>query len=188
MTEQDRKDDLVKVSENEEQAGGDNGIENAGIGEQPEEAQKSELELALQDAAHNRDRWLRAVADLDNYKKRSATEKSNILKFKYEELLRDLLPVVDNLERALEAKGAETDPLTEGVHMILGMFKNVLARYEVKEIEALGKPFDPHLHEALGRVPDSSKPVNTIVQEYEKGYLYKDKLLRPSKVMVSYTE
>ena len=109
------------------------------------------LEKALKEAEENRDRWIRAVADLENYKKRAMQEKSKLLKYRNEELLRDLVAVVDNLERALmhcEAAG-RSDALADGVCMITKMFREILERYGVKEIKALGEPFDPHLHEAI---------------------------------------
>ncbi len=98
---------------------------------------------------------MRAVAELENYKKRTLQEKSRLLKYRNEELLRDLLPIVDNMERALghcEGEG-RCDPLTEGVSMIAGMFRDTLVRFGVTEIKSLGEPFDPHVHEALARIP-----------------------------------
>ncbi len=145
------------------------------------------LEKALKEAEENRDRWMRAVADLENYKKRALQEKSKFLKYRNEELLRDLLAVVDNLERAqmhCEAAG-RSDALADGVCMIAKMFREVLDRYGVKEIKALGETFDPHLHEAIARVPAGGKPANQVVEEMEKGYMYQDRLLRPAKVVVS---
>ena len=121
----------------------------------PAESEKDPLDRALKDAEENRDRWMRAVAELENYKKRAMQEKSRLLKYKNEELLRELLPIVDNMERALghcEAEG-RCDPMTEGVSMIAGMFRDILGRFGVTEIKSQGEPFDPHVHEALGRVP-----------------------------------
>jgi len=145
------------------------------------------LEKALKEAEENRDRWMRAVADLENYKKRALQEKSKFLKYRNEELLRDLLVVVDNLERAqthCEAVG-RSDALADGVCMITKMLKEILERYGVKPIKALGEPFDPHTHEAIARVPAGGRPVNHVVEEMEKGYMYQDRLLRPAKVVVS---
>jgi molecular chaperone GrpE len=143
------------------------------------------LEVAQKQAAENKDKWIRAVAELDNYKKRAIQERSNILKYKNEEVLRDMLPIVDNLSRALEHAPNKKDPVVEGVSMVLGMFKDVLSRYGVTEITALGNTFDPHKHEAIARVPAQDAEPNTIVEELEKGYQYQDRLLRPSKVVVA---
>lgn len=145
------------------------------------------LEKALKEAEENRDRWIRAVADLENYKKRAIQEKSTLLKYRNEELLRDLVAVVDNLERAqmhCEAAG-RSDALADGVCMITKMFREILERYGVKEIKALGELFDPHLHEAIARMPAQDKAANQVVEEMEKGYMYQDRLLRPAKVVVS---
>jgi molecular chaperone GrpE len=162
--------------------------EGAG-GEKVEEGQTEldPLKKALKEAEENRDRWMRAVADFENYKKRALQEKSKFLKYRNEELLRDLLTIVDNIERAqmhCETTG-RSDALADGVCMIAKMFREVLDRYGVKEMKALGETFDPHLHEAIARVPAANKPANQVVEEMEKGYMYQDRLLRPAKVVVS---
>lgn len=145
---------------------------------------------AVQEAEDNRDRWMRTAADLDNFKKRSVQEKSRILKYGNEQLLRDLLPVLDNLERALEHSehAPASDSLVKGVTLIAEMYKGVLEKYGVTEIEALGQPFDPNLHEAVMRLSVPGQMPNQVVQELEKGYMYHDRLLRPAKVAVSANE
>jgi molecular chaperone GrpE len=148
---------------------------------------EDELEAAKKEAAENRDRWMRAVADLENFKKRSIQEKSKLLKYKFEELLRDLLTVVDSIGRALghcEQAGRD-DAVAEGVCMISEMFQGLLSKYGVTEIDSLGKPFDPNVHEALAQVPMPDREPNTVIEVMEKGYMYHDRLLRPSKVVVS---
>ncbi|MGO9568162.1 MAG: nucleotide exchange factor GrpE [Desulfomonilaceae bacterium] len=145
------------------------------------------LEKALKEVEENRDHWMRAAAEFENYKKRALQEKSKFLKYRNEELLRDLLVVVDNLERAqmhCEAAG-RSDALADGVCMVTKMFRDILERYGVREIKALGGPFDPHVHEAIARVPAQGEPANQVVEEMEKGYMYQDRLLRPAKVVVS---
>lgn len=145
------------------------------------------LEDAMKHVEENRDRWMRSVAELENFKKRSATERNRLVKYKNEDLLRDLLPIIDNMERALthcEIAG-RSDPFVDGVCMILGMFRDVLKRYGVTEVSALGEAFDPYRHEALMRVPVPDKDPNTVVGVLEKGYLYQDRLLRAAKVSVS---
>lgn len=145
------------------------------------------LQEALTDAAANRDRWMRAVADLENFKKRSLQERSKLLKYRNEELLRDLLGVVDNLNRALVhcSETGRSDAVADGVCMIAKMFREILERYGVKEIESIGRPFDPRYQEAIARVPSPDKEPNTVMEELEKGYMYQDRLLRPAKVVVS---
>lgn len=155
--------------------------------ETAEEAPVDLLEEARKEAAENRDRWIRAVADLENFRKRSIQERSNLLKYKNEEILRDLVAVMDNMDRALKYcdPTGKPDPLAEGICMVSGMFKDILGRYGVQEIKALGEPFDPHMHEAVARVPAGDNQSNTVVEEVEKGYMYQDRLLRPSKVVVA---
>lgn len=156
--------------------------------DEKETPQPDPLESALKEAEENRDRWIRAVAELENYKKRSLQERSKLLKYRNEELLRDLLSIVDNLGRALSHSDetGRKDPLVEGVAMTEKMFRDILHKYGVTEISALGQSFDPHLHEAIARVPcpENGRP-NEVVQEVEKGYMYQDRLLRPTKVVVS---
>jgi molecular chaperone GrpE len=159
----------------------------------PEEEQEIEAEAvdlltqARQEATENKDRWMRALADLDNFRKRATLERSNYLKYRNEDLLRDLLPIIDNIDRALNFcdQTQKADPLTDGFCMVAQMFRDTLARHDVHEIEALGKPFDPHLHEAIARVPAGDKENNLVVQELEKGFTYHDRLLRASKVVVA---
>jgi molecular chaperone GrpE len=148
------------------------------------------LAAAQHEAEANRDRWVRAVADLENFKKRSLQEKTRLLKYSHEDLLRDLLPVLDNLDRALShcTAAGRTDTLSEGVCLVANMFKEILERYHVKEIKALGEPFNPHVHEAIARVSAPAEQANVVVEELEKGYMYEDRLLRPAKVVVATAE
>jgi molecular chaperone GrpE len=145
------------------------------------------LEAATKEAAENRDRWMRAVADLENYKKRAAHERGILLRYRHEEVLRDLLPVKDNLERALDncKETDSTKAVLEGVAMIAKMLGEVLTKHGLTEIVALGESFDPHLHEAIAQTPSGDQEPNMVLHEMEKGYLYHDRLLRPSKVVVS---
>lgn len=151
------------------------------------ETVRDPLEEAQEKASENRDRWLRAVAELENYKKRTLQEKTRLLKYKNEELLRDLLPVIDNLRRAVHHCGetSRSDRLLDGLKIVSDMFREILGKYGVTEIEALGKPFDPQFHEALARVNSPGTEPNLVVEELEKGYMYHDRLLRPSKVAIS---
>ncbi len=152
-----------------------------------EKVEVDPLEAAQKEAEENRDRWVRAVAELENYRKRTAQERSRMQKYRYEALLRDLLPIVDNMDRAVHhcSETGESDGVAEGLCMIAGMFRDLLQKYGVKEIGSLGEPFDPKFHEAIARLPTSDKPANVVVEEMEKGYLYQDRLLRPAKVVVA---
>jgi molecular chaperone GrpE len=150
----------------------------------PEEA----LASSQAEAAKNWDLYLRARADLENYRKRAQREKEELSRFANENLLREILPVMDNLERALEhARQTPNDSagLMQGVEMTLAQLHKVLERCGAVPIEALGQPFDPSRHEALGQVESAEQPPNTVVQELHRGYLLNERLLRPALVMVA---
>ncbi|MFH0822988.1 MAG: nucleotide exchange factor GrpE [Pseudomonadota bacterium] len=144
------------------------------------------LELE-KESAENRDKWMRTAAELENYRKRAVQERSKLLKYRNEELLRDLLPVLDNFERALSWSGdaEDSNPVTEGVRIISKLLMETMERYGVKGFSSLGEPFDPNVHEALSKIPMADKEPNTVIEELEKGYMYNDRLLRPAKVVVS---
>lgn len=202
MSEQNIQKGNVKISTEPEKRYGTSGSEIqehkastpvpvSGTDEAPveiqEESAPNPLEEAERLASENRDRWLRAVAELENFKKRSLQEKSKLLKYRNEELLRDLLGIRDNLQRAVSHGSAagRTDGLMDGLKIVSDMFKDVLTKYGVTEIEAIGKPFDPQFQEALSKVKSPGTEPNLVVEELEKGYLYHDRLLRPAKVVIS---
>lgn len=151
----------------------------------PAEAAPSEIETLCAELAAAKDRWLRERADLENFKKRAVREKADALRFANEGLLRDLLPVIDNLERAVDHGRAsrEIDPILAGVELVLRSLTEVLARHGVKPVEARGTPFDPSQHEAIGHVA-SGEPPNTVVDEHQRGYVLHERLLRPALVTV----
>lgn len=133
------------------------------------------------------DRVLRVAAEMENTRKRLEREKSEGICFANESLLRDLLPIVDNLERAV-AHGEEEgsfQALLEGVRLTLKNFGDTLGKYGCKGFESMGKPFDPNFHEAVMQQESSEHPEKTVVQEFQKGYTLKDRLLRPAMVVVS---
>ena len=134
-----------------------------------------------------RDKYLRSQAEFDNYRKRTQKESEQARKYQALNLIRDLLPVVDNLQRALAA--AETSDqisdLIAGVQIVSNQILKVLGRYHAKPIQAAGQPFDPNLHEAIQQLPDSDVPAQNVSQEVEQGYLLHDRVIRPSKVIVS---
>lgn len=130
------------------------------------------------------ERWLRAAADLENYKKRALREREDVLKFGIERLVKDLLPVLDNLDRALAAASGD-DPLVTGVKLVRSSFEQALARHGVKGFSAMGQPFDPARHEALMQVPSAEVPPGTVVLEHGRGFTLNDRLVRPAMVGVS---
>jgi molecular chaperone GrpE len=135
--------------------------------------------------AEIKDRYMRTQADLENYKRRAVREKQDALRFGSENLLRDLLPVIDNLHRALAhaKQGREDDPILTGVELVLRGFDEVLERHGVKVVPARGIPFDPNRHEAISHV-ESEAPANTVIDEHQRGYVLHDRLLRPALVTV----
>jgi molecular chaperone GrpE len=145
---------------------------------------RRELEAKELEARQNYDRLLRQAAELENFKKRAAKEKEDAIRYGNESLLKDLLPVVDNLERAVSYAegGGNGKPLLEGVDMVLKSFLDVLAKHGVKQISAQGQPFDPQKHEAIAQIETEEFSPNTIVAEHHKGYFLLDRLLRPSLV------
>ncbi len=168
------------------------------IGETEEQEVESErdLEKELADAqteiAELRDRMLRAAAENENFKKRVERERQTSLKYAGETIFREFLPVVDNLERAVtqgmvEGVSAEQNltALLEGVQLTLKSVLATLEKFEVKPIESTGKPFDPKHQEAMTMAASDSVPANHVLNEFEKGYYYKDRLLRAAKVVVS---
>jgi molecular chaperone GrpE len=130
------------------------------------------------------ERWVRAVADLENAKKRAARERDEIQKFGVEKLVKDLLPVLDNLDRALAAAAAD-DPLVEGVKLVRSSFEQALSRHGVKGFSALGQPFDPARHEALMQVPTAEAAPGTVVMEHARGFTLHERLVRPAMVGVA---
>lgn len=150
---------------------------------------REQLEATKKEARENYDRYLRQVAELENFKKRANREKDEAIRFANEALVKDLLPVVDNLERAVaHAKdGGNGRPLVEGVEMVLRGFFDTLAKHGVVTISAVGQPFDPEKHEAMAQVESATYDPNTVVEEYHKGYILRDRLLRPALVSVAKT-
>jgi molecular chaperone GrpE len=130
------------------------------------------------------ERCLRLAADLENYKKRAVREREEVLKFGIEKLLKDLLPVVDGLDRALAAAAAD-DPLREGVKLVRATLEQTLARHGVTGFSAMGTKFDPVQHEALLQVPTRDQPPGTVVLEHARGFRLNDRLVRPAMVGVA---
>lgn len=155
----------------------------------PEDQLRNELSKALDDLKVHQDQYLRTLADMENLRKRTQREKEDLAKFANENILREILPVIDNLERAVEhAEQADSsDGLLEGVKMTLTQFSQVLNRFGVEPIDSIGKPFDPALHQAMGQLESAEHPVNTVVQQMQKGYRLNERLLRPAFVMVAKT-
>lgn len=154
----------------------------------PIKEMEAKLETAEQEAKGNYDRFLRLSAEFENYKKRSVREISEFRKYANESLIKEILSVADNLERALDSsrnnKQADTG-LVEGVDMTLKEILNIFEKFSVKAVESLGKPFDPTFHQAVMQEQTDGHPENTVTNEIQKGYMMHDRLIRPAMVVVS---
>ena len=161
-------------------------------GEAAAEDAAKELREAREELAALRDRVLRMAAESENFKKRMERERIAGLKYAGEAIFREMLPVVDNLERAIAqgiVSGAEAEKnlaaLLAGVQLVLKSLLSTLEKFEVKPVESVGEPFDPQKQEALTMEASDTVPASHVILEYEKGYYYKDRLLRAAKVVVS---
>ena len=146
---------------------------------------EAKLAAAEKEKKENWDRYLRTAADLDNLRKRQKRELEDARFDTKSKVLKEMLPVVDNLERAIEhAVQAGTNPIIEGVQLVLRQFLTAFERLDVVPIEAANQPFDPNLHEAISQM-ESEAPPGTVVQVLQRGYRSGDRLLRPALVVVA---
>ena len=152
---------------------------------EPEADGLAELEAARAEAAANYDRYVRAVAELDNYRKRTVRMRAEARDETLRDVLLQIAPILDNLRRALRQETQEADSLKQGIELICGQFNDVLKGYGLSEIESVGQPFDPEFHEALAEIPDDEHVSGTIIEEMEKGYKLNDKVVRYARVVVS---
>jgi molecular chaperone GrpE len=139
------------------------------------------------EAKENRDRMLRIAADFENYKKRGEREKADFLKYANERLLREMLPVMDNLNRALESarRTGEAPGIPWGVSLVVQDLQKVLRKFGIEAILATGKPFDPAFHEALHQVESEDAAPGTVIEEVQRGYTLHGRVLRPALVVVA---
>lgn len=179
-------DTFAKIAPSAEEAAPDTdatAAETAEAASRASEQQPSSLEEEIK-AVH--DRYLRLAAEFENYKKRVQKDQAEYTKYAHERLLRELLPVLDNLQRALEhaQQSGSTNGLIEGVELTCKQYLEVLSRFGVRPIPSVGLPFDPAVHQAVATVDSQGQAPNTIVEEYEKGYYLHDRVLRPAVVTV----
>ena len=151
----------------------------------PLEQLEEQIRLKDEEILKQKDTFLREKAELDNFKKRLTKEKEDFVQFANERLLKELLQIEDNLERAMAAPNATLESLKEGVEMIQKQFKDFLKNQKVEAIEALGKPFDPNLHEVLNQQESEEHEENTVIEEYSKGFTLNGRILRSAKVVIS---
>ena len=168
------------------------GEEQGAAGSDAAQAAAPDLEARVAAQAKElQDRYLRLAAELDNYRKRVVRERAELIRTAHEGLLLEFLPVLDNLERALAAARSSagssraSEALIEGVEITLRLFRGVLEKAGVREIETVGREFDPVVHHAVEQVRVTEVPENTVVEEVLRGYLLDQKVLRPALVKVS---
>ena len=148
---------------------------------------QEELELARSENEAAADMMLRLAAEMDNYKKRAAKERQSLIKYGCQDIVQELLPILDNFERAIESvnQSRDFDSFFEGVEMIFKQMSDALGRKGISKINAVGEVFDPNIHEAVMQVASDEHPENVVVAELQKGYMLHDRVIRPAMVTVS---
>jgi molecular chaperone GrpE len=154
-----------------------------------EEFSGEEIERMAGQLVENRDKYVRLLADFDNFRRRAHKDRQDVIEFGHENLVKDLLSTVDNLDRAIEHAhqndGGDLGSLLQGVELVQRELYAVLAQHEVHVIDAVGSEFDPSLHEAMAQVQDDSVSPNTVIEVLQTGYRLRDRLLRPARVVVA---
>ncbi len=148
------------------------------------EALKGQVDGLNKDLQEKKDRLLRLQADFDNFRRRSAKEREEISAVVTQNFCKDMLPLLDNFERAMAAETKDVEAFQKGVEMIFTQFQEILKKNGLEHIEAIGQKFDPNFHQAVMRVEDPDKEDDTVAQELQKGYMVKGRVIRPSMVQV----
>ncbi|WP_318606432.1 nucleotide exchange factor GrpE [Mitsuokella jalaludinii] len=148
------------------------------------EALKDQVDGLNKDLQEKKDRLLRLQADFDNFRRRSAKEREEISSVVTQNFCKDMLPLLDNFERAMAAETKDVEAFQKGVEMIFTQFQEILKKNGLEHIEAVGQKFDPNFHQAVMRVEDPEKEDDTVAQELQKGYMVKGRVIRPSMVQV----
>lgn len=148
------------------------------------EALKGQVDGLNKDLQEKKDRLLRLQADFDNFRRRSAKEREEISAVVTQNFCKDMLPLLDNFERAMAAGTKDVEAFQKGVEMIFTQFQEILKKNGLEHIEAIGQKFDPNFHQAVMRVEDPEKEDDTVAQELQKGYMVKGRVIRPSMVQV----
>jgi molecular chaperone GrpE len=194
MTENENNSGMTRSAGSNESPLPDGGTGSSeAIMTEPEESlsqeQLSELKNRAAKADENWDKYVRTVADFDNFKKRAARERTEAIRYANESLIEKLLPIIDNFEAALAAAsaapGGNIDSLKTGISMIYSQLKSFLSDSGVEEIDALNKPFDPNFHEAVSQQASAEAPEGQVLQQMRKGYRLRDRLIRPAMVVVA---
>jgi len=148
---------------------------------------RDKLRAKEKQSEENYQLYVRQVAEVENFKKRINREKEDAIRFANENLIKDILPIIDNLERAIShaQSGGNGEPWVEGVEMVLKALLDVFSKNGVVQVSAVGAVFDPGKHEAMAHVESSEHEPNTVINEHHKGYLFRDRLLRPALVTIA---
>lgn len=191
----DQKQEQPHSEQDEAQQAGDNAHQEETVaaesadGSQEEHSTEEIIARLAEEAASARDTALRAQADAQNVKRRAEQDVDKARKFALEQFAKELLAVVDNMERTLEATAGHGEdvvkPITEGVELTLKSFLDALKKFHVEQIDPQGEPFDPNLHQAMSMVENNDVEPNSVIAVMQKGYTLNGRLLRPAMVMVS---
>ncbi|MFO0689225.1 MAG: nucleotide exchange factor GrpE [Myxococcota bacterium] len=202
MAEALREATLAFEARESSHASGGGGGSSAGAGE-PASADKLTIELLsqelqelkrlheqkIEESAEQRDQFLRLQAEFDNFRRRSLKEKQESLRYGHQNLVKDLLSAVDNLERALEHgaqnAGSEVRGVLDGIALVHREILTAFEKHGVTQLDAQGQTFDPAVHEAIGQIPSAEVAANVVLQVLQKGYVIHDRMIRPSRVLVS---
>ena len=168
------------MAENQENENVENKVEETEI-KQPEIVENQETTNELEEM---NDRYKRLFAEFENYKKRNIKERESLRNMLVSDIMMSILPIIDNLEKAIST-GTKDTAYEEGIKMVLKQLKDTLTYHGVKEIETVGKPFDPELHEAVSHITDEKLGQNIIKEDFRKGYIIGNKVIRHSMVIVA---
>jgi molecular chaperone GrpE len=184
MSEESKKTDSMRSDSSEEVV--DTALPSE-TGQNELEELRERFQAKEKESKENYERYLRQVAEVDNFKKRVNREKEDAIRYANENLIKDILPVIDNLERAIAHAqgGGNGKPLVEGVEMVLRGLLDVFSKYGVVQVPAVGEVFDPGKHEAMAQVESNQYEPNTVISEHHRGYLLRDRLLRPALVTIA---
>jgi len=186
MSDTNEKNGAREEAGSADETEGTESAEGAG-GEAAASAPVDPVAEAKAEALRFKEQWMRSAADFDNFRKRSRKELEDTRKAGREELLKDLLPVFDNLERAMTSaeRATEVKPVSDGLKMVLRQFTDTLGRSGITKVPTVGNLFDPSLHEAIQQVETDEHPPGTVVAEVQPGYLQGDRLVRAAMVVVA---
>lgn len=151
---------------------------------------QEQLQAALAERDQFKEKWARALADLDNYRRRVQREMEEDRKYAAMPMLKSLLPAFDGLDRAVQAasQSKNAEQLIEGIQLTMKQLEAALNGFGAKSIPAVGLPFDPNMHEAISQAPSADQPPMTVLHDVERGYMLHDRIVRPSKVIVAKAE